>query len=299
MAVNEPPIESPVAGPAPGWGRRIPRDERVFLWLIAASLVGMTAVVFAWLAWGDQNVPDTYRYQTPTQFSDTVTKFVDRYQAEDGLVYVPPGEDAYLAASRYTFYPGLALQANTQYKIWLSATDVLHGFSLVGGGQNINLELAPNHVTGMNLTVGDPGRYLIVCNEYCGLEHHTMKAYLTVVPAATMQQNVVAAGTGEEATPGAAPAGSIEISADPTGALKFDTASLEAAAGTVTIAMQNPSPIPHNVAIKDDGVDVKGNVVLKGGTSTVSADLDPGTYTFYCSVPGHEAAGMKGTLTVS
>ena len=37
-----------------------------------------------------------------------------------------------------------------------------------------------------------------------------------------------------------------------------------------------------------------------GGTSTIDiANLKAGTYTFYCSVPGHEAAGMKGTLTVS
>ena len=295
MAANE----SPVAAPAPGWARKLPRDERVFLWLVAASLVAMTAVVFAWLAWGDQNVPATYRYATPAQFSADVTTFADRFQAADGLVYVPPGEDAYLAASRYTFYPGLALQANTRYRIWLSATDSLHGFSLVGGGQNINLELAPNHVTGMNLTVGEPGSYLIVCNEYCGLEHHTMKAFLTVVPAETMKQHLAAAGAGTETTPTTGPAGGIEVSADPTGALTFDTASLEAEAGTVTITMKNPSPIPHNVAINGDGVDVEGKVVLKGGTSTVSADLAPGTYTFYCSVPGHEAAGMRGTLTVS
>ncbi|MGH3135049.1 MAG: plastocyanin/azurin family copper-binding protein [Gaiellaceae bacterium] len=295
MAANE----SPVASPAPGWGRKIPRDERVFLWLVAASVVAMTAVVFGWLAWGDQNVPATYRYSTPTQFSADVTKLVDRFQASDGLVYVPPGEDAYLAASRYTFFPGLALQANTRYRIWLSATDTLHGFSLVGGGQNINLELAPNHVTGMNLTVGDPGRYLIVCNEYCGLDHHSMKAFLTVVPAAEMEEKVAATAAGEEAPPAAAPTGGLEIAADPAGALKFATTSLEAAAGTVTISMENPSSVPHNVAIKGNDVDVKGEVVLQGGTSTVSADLGPGTYTFYCSVPGHEAAGMTGTLTVS
>jgi len=276
----------------------MPRDERVFLWLIAASLVLMTAVVFAWLAWGDQNVPSRYRYMSPTQFSAEVAKFADRYQAADGRVYVPPSEDAYLVASRYTFYPELVLQANTTYRIWLSATDVLHGFSLVGGSQNINLMLAPNHVTGMNLTVGDPGRYLVVCNEYCGLQHHTMRTFLTVVPAAEMERNAVAAGTGEETTPAVGQAGSLEISADPTGALKFDTASLEAKAGTVTIAMKNPSPLPHNVAIKGNDVDIKGKVVLNGGMSTVSADLESGTYTFYCSVPGHEAGGMKGTLTV-
>lgn len=295
MAANE----SPVTAPAPGWGRKLPRDERVFLWLVGTSLVLMTAVVFGWLLWGEQNVPSTYRYLTPSDFSAEVAKFVDRYQGADGRVYVPPGEDAYLAASRFTFYPELVLQANTRYRIWLSATDVLHGFSLVGGGQNINLELAPNHVTGVNLTTGDPGRYLVVCNEYCGLEHHTMKTYLSAIPATEMEGRTVAAGAGSQTPSAVGPEGRIEISADPSGALEFTTDSLQAKAGTVTIAMANPSPLPHNVAIKGNGVDVKGKIVLEGGTSSVSADLKPGTYTFYCSVPGHEAAGMTGTLTVS
>ena len=47
-----------------------------------------------------------------------------------------------------------------------------------------------------------------------------------------------------------------------------------------------------------NGVSQVGKVVQNGGTSTVSENLKPGTYTFYCSVDGHEAAGMKGTLTV-
>ena len=62
--------------------------------------------------------------------------------------------------------------------------------------------------------------------------------------------------------------------------------------------MKNPAALLHNIAIKGNGVDVKGEIVGSGATSTVTADLKPGAYTFYCSVPGHEAAGMKGTLTV-
>jgi plastocyanin len=90
----------------------------------------------------------------------------------------------------------------------------------------------------------------------------------------------------------------LNVQADASGALRVDKNRLSAAAGKVTIDMGNPSPLSHVIAIQGNGVDVKGAVVSKGGTSTVSADLKPGTYTFLCTVDGHAAAGMKGTLTV-
>jgi plastocyanin len=90
----------------------------------------------------------------------------------------------------------------------------------------------------------------------------------------------------------------LKLAADKS-ALKFDKSSLTAKAGKVTLEMANPSQVPHAVAIKGNGVDVDGKTVGNGETSTASTDLKPGTYTFYCPVPGHEAAGMKGTLTVN
>ena len=90
----------------------------------------------------------------------------------------------------------------------------------------------------------------------------------------------------------------LKLAADKS-ALKFDKSSLTAKAGKVTLEMANPSEVPHAVAIKGNGVDVDGKTVGNGETSTASADLKAGTYTFYCPVPGHEAAGMKGTLTVN
>ncbi len=86
--------------------------------------------------------------------------------------------------------------------------------------------------------------------------------------------------------------------ADPGGALKFTTEELQATPGRVTITMANPSELPHAVAIEGSGVDEEGETVEKGGTSTVTADLKPGEYKFYCPVPGHEEGGMVGTLTV-
>ena len=81
-----------------------------------------------------------------------------------------------------------------------------------------------------------------------------------------------------------------------SGKLAFTTTSLSAKAGKVTLVMANPSSFMHGIAIQGHG---SGQVVGQGGTSTVTATLKPGTYTFYCPVPGHEAAGMKGTLTVT
>ncbi len=92
--------------------------------------------------------------------------------------------------------------------------------------------------------------------------------------------------------------GKLQIDADPNGQLKFLASSASASAGQVTVNMKNASSVPHDIAIKGNGVTEAGKVVSNGGTSTVSTSLKPGTYTFYCTVDGHEAAGMKGTLTV-
>jgi plastocyanin len=100
------------------------------------------------------------------------------------------------------------------------------------------------------------------------------------------------------AKPAAGSGSTLKISADPNGALKYTKTALTAKAGNVTITMANPSSVPHGVSIKGSGVNQGGNVVNHGGTSTVTAKLKPGTYEFFCPVPGHEQAGMKGTLTV-
>ena len=90
----------------------------------------------------------------------------------------------------------------------------------------------------------------------------------------------------------------LKVDADPSGALKFTKSSLSAKSGNVTITMDNPSDVPHGIAVEGSGVDKDGAVVNKGGTSKVTASLKPGKYEFYCPVPGHKEAGMKGTLTV-
>jgi plastocyanin len=90
----------------------------------------------------------------------------------------------------------------------------------------------------------------------------------------------------------------VKIAADPSGALKYDTTSLEATAGKVTIDFTNDSSLPHNVMLEGNGADGQGTDTITGSSTSVTLDLQPGTYTFFCSVDGHRAAGMEGTLVV-
>lgn len=89
----------------------------------------------------------------------------------------------------------------------------------------------------------------------------------------------------------------LQLAADPT-ALAYDTKELTAKPGEVTIDFDNPSPIAHDVAIEKDGKEIAVSELITEGKDSVSAELEPGTYTFFCTVPGHAEAGMTGTLTV-
>jgi plastocyanin len=81
----------------------------------------------------------------------------------------------------------------------------------------------------------------------------------------------------------------------------IDPSDLEVTGTTVTIDVVNDGPTPHNLSVRDaDGEIVMATADLStGGTETITADLEPGEYTTFCSLAGHESLGMSGTLTVA
>ncbi len=92
----------------------------------------------------------------------------------------------------------------------------------------------------------------------------------------------------------------VALAADPS-QIAYDTNSLSAKAGNVTIDFKNPnSSLAHDVCVQSSSGQNLGcsDQVTGGSTSLDLQNLKAGSYTFYCSVPGHEDAGMKGTLTV-
>jgi plastocyanin len=113
-----------------------------------------------------------------------------------------------------------------------------------------------------------------------------------------------AAATSSSASSSAAPSGSsssVAESAEPNGALAYTKKTLSAKAGTVTFDFTNKSPESHNFTLQKgtNGAIVGATPTFDGGTKTLTVKLAPGTYTFFCTVPGHRMAGMQGTLTVS
>lgn len=106
---------------------------------------------------------------------------------------------------------------------------------------------------------------------------------------------VPAAGAGK---PVAAKNGKLALPADPNGQLAYVTKKASAPAGQLEVESKNDASIPHDIALEGSGVNEKGATVQGGGVSKFSVSLKPGSYTFYCSVPGHREGGMEGTLTV-
>jgi plastocyanin len=107
-------------------------------------------------------------------------------------------------------------------------------------------------------------------------------------------------GSEAEAEGGTAGTGAaIAIEANPEGQLAFEEKEVTAKAGKDTIDFTNQSAVPHNVTIENAAGETIGETeTLAEGSSSATVDLKPGTYTFFCSVPGHREAGMEGKLVV-
>ena len=172
------------------WNEPIARGELV--WIAIAFVWGiiMFFMMIYWHAYGSQNLSTTVGRVDPAAYEKKTTAFADKYKArEEGttgipVVKPPVGGDAYMLARTFEWWPILELEKGKSYRLHLSSLDVMHGFSLQPVNMNIQVHPGLEHI--VTVTPRESGTYGIVCNEFCGLGHHTMTGRIYVVePAGT------------------------------------------------------------------------------------------------------------------
>ena len=135
-----------------------------------------------------------------------------------------------------------------------------------------------------------------------GPEAKAVAAYVAMVAGQPGKDEGALANAGKPKVskkPIVAKGGTLEIPADPTGALAFVSSKAMAKPGSVEFVSENKASIPHNIALKDPSGKLLGEGPdVTGGVSKFSAKVSAGKYTFVCTVTGHEEGGMKGELTV-
>ena len=156
------------------------------VWIVIAFLwcLVMFFMMPFWHVYGKQNLSaETYR-TTPDMFSKKAQAMVDQYKVREEteqkipVVKPPAGSDVYLIARLWQWWPILELEKGKSYRLHLTAMDYQHGFSLQP--ENINIQVLPGYEHVINVTPNRAGTYAIICNEFCGINHHTMVSRLYV-----------------------------------------------------------------------------------------------------------------------
>jgi len=167
------------------WKQPLHRVEIV--WISIAFLWGllMFFAMIYWHAAGDQNVSSEAYKITPERFSALTEAMAKKYKVrEEGetgvpVVKPPAGSDVYMLARLWEWWPVLELKKGESYRLHLSSLDWQHGFSLQP--ENINLQIHPGYEMIVTVTPTRTGTYSVICNEFCGIGHHTMVGRIHVV----------------------------------------------------------------------------------------------------------------------
>lgn len=115
---------------------------------------------------------------------------------------------------------------------------------------------------------------------------------LTLAAAVAIGGSLAGCG-GDDGASGCTPGPQLTVVAEDS--LEFGAGAYDAVAGCVEVTYENAGSIAHTLLIKD----VSGFKLAVGSTDTGTVELEPGTYTLYCDVAGHESAGMVADLTVA
>ncbi|MCP4183798.1 MAG: cytochrome c oxidase subunit II [Hyphomicrobiales bacterium] len=165
------------------WAEKVGRAE--LIWITIAFLWGvfMFAMMVWWHLEGNQNLSNEVYRIVPEVFEEKTEAFTEKYtvREESGIPVAKPepGVDVYMLSRLWEWWPILELKKGQTYRLHLSSMDWQHGFSLQP--VNINIQVHPGLEHVVTLTPTQTGEFSVVCNEYCGVGHHTMVGRIHVV----------------------------------------------------------------------------------------------------------------------
>ena len=202
--------------PAEGWySKKVARDEKMWL-LIAFALCLMLFVwMVLWHVYGEQNPSNTTYRTSPTEFAALHEAYIRKNMigVDNGVpVVMPePGSDVFYMGEMWRWSPALVLRKGEQYRLHISSKDLMHGFSLQP--VNMNFQVYPGYDYVLRFKPTETGEYRVLCNEFCGIGHHTMIGRIVVIES---DEDLKKYGYDFSAAPGAAPAGAAPDTASAT-----------------------------------------------------------------------------------
>jgi cytochrome c oxidase subunit 2 len=160
------------------WKVPVGREELVWIGIALIWCLIMFFMMPYWHVYGKQNLSSEAYQTTPAQYGAKVQTMIDQYTVRTEtdqqipVVHPPAGSDIYMLARLWQWWPILELEKDKTYRLHLSSMDWQHGFSLQP--VNINMQVVPGYEMVLNITPDIAGQYGVVCNEFCGIGHHTM-----------------------------------------------------------------------------------------------------------------------------
>lgn len=203
------------------WWKPAHAQEKVWFAIAFAWCMILFAMMPVWHLKGGQNPTGIRGKTTAEDFRERTNQFIADYQVgtEAGIPVVepPPGSHVYLMAMMWQWRPVLRLQRGAEYTLHMSSLDVNHGFNLYP--MNINFQVVPGYDYALRVTPTETGEFKIVCNEFCGVNHHAMVGMIRVVDSYGGEEATDGPATGEASPDGSprSPVGDAEFEVESGG----------------------------------------------------------------------------------
>ncbi len=170
--------------PAEGWfHKKVARDEKMWMAITLLLCIMLFIWMIMWHVYGKQN-PSNITYRTSTaefaKLSEAYTK-KNMIGTDKGIPVIRPesNSDVFVMGEMWRWSPVLILQKDESYNFHISSKDVMHGFSIQP--VNMNFQVYPGYDYVLKFKPTDAGEYHIICNEFCGIGHHTMIGKIVVI----------------------------------------------------------------------------------------------------------------------